>query len=995
MRLVNRKWIILFSLISVTYAFSPLSTELDPVIDKADGPDFMATHAGDRWVDSIMDALTLEQKVGQLFMVAAYSNKDEKHKNEIASLIENHHIGGLIFMQGGPLRQAELCNYFQSKSNVPLMISMDAEWGLSMRLDSTVKYPRQMMMGALSDPYLVYQLGKDMAAQCKRLGVHVSFSPVVDINSNPKNPVINSRSFGEDKRNVSDKSLAYMKGLQDGKIMACAKHFPGHGDTDSDSHYSLPLVNHSKEEIENVDLFPFKHLMNNGLASVMVAHLNIPALDSTQNRASTLSPYIVDTLLQQKLKFKGLIFTDALNMKGVANYNAPGDVDFLALKAGNDVLLFSEDVAKAKQRILNAIATGELKEKEVLEKVRKILKAKYWLGLNKLAPIQLENLYEDLNKIEYQSTINKITEGAITLAMNTDKLIPIKQLENKKILSVVLNEGSKNTFQTTLQKYANVTCVQFANPGNNADFEKLLTTLDSYDIILVSVHNLSVYPKNNYKLDAQLIDALNKLAGHPNAILSFFGNPYALSAVSNKKLFHAILLAYEESEAAQLNTAQVIFGALPAKGKLPVNIDADLTLGMGEETADLGRLKYGTPEDVGIARNDLKRIDSIVLDAIQQQTFPGCQVLVAKDNTIIFNKSYGYQTYEKTLPVDENTLYDIASITKIIASTAALMRLESEGKLHLEYSLCDYVPELVNGTPYENLTLQEILTHQAGLEPFINFYKEAMSNGVLRYDVFSMAQSDLYPYQVADKIFVNKDYKEKMYKKIVSTPLRPIKEYKYSDVGYYFMQMIIEKLSGVSLDIFTDSVFYSPLGAYQLTYRPTEKFPISKITPTEYDTYFRKQQVHGFVHDPGAAMMGGVAGHAGLFSNANDLAKMMQMFLNNGTYGGVNYLDSAVLKKYENCQFCETNRRAAGFDKPVMDGVGPTCQCISFESFGHQGFTGTMAWADPDKKVVYIFLSNRVYPNADNKKISTLSVRSKVQEVIYDAINRSEMMVAH
>lgn len=984
----------LFSLISVTYAFSPLSTQLDPVVDKADGPDFIAANAGDAWVDSILDALTLEQKIGQLFMVAAYSNKDEKHKNEIAALIKDYQIGGLIFMQGGPVRQAELCNYYQSVSKVPLMIAMDAEWGLSMRLDSTVKYPRQMMMGALSDPQLVYQLGKDMAAQCKRIGVHVSFSPVVDINSNPKNPVINSRSFGEDKRNVSDKSLAYMKGLQDGRIMACAKHFPGHGDTDSDSHYSLPLVNHTRQDIDNIDLFPFKHLINNGLASVMVAHLSIPSLDTTANRASTLSPYIVDTMLQQQLKFKGLIFTDALNMKGVAKYNAPGDVDFLALKAGNDVLLFSEDVPKAKQRILNALASGELNEKYVTDKVRKILKSKYWLGLHKIAPINIENLYADLNKIEYQSTINRITENAITLAVNTDNIVPIKNLENKKILSIVLNEKSKNTFQITLQRYANVECVQIENPANNAEFEKLLTKLNDYDIILVSVHNLSVYPKNNYKFDAGLAEALNKIAGHPNAILGFFGNPYALATVSNKKLFHATILSYEESEAAQTSMAQIIFGALPAKGKLPITIDADLKLGMGEETSDLGRLKYGLPEDVGIARNDLKRIDSIILDAIQQQTFPGCQVLVAKDNTVIFNKYYGYQTYEKLLPVNENTLYDIASVTKIIASTASLMHLEGEGKLQLEYSLCDYIPELVNGTPYEHLTLQEILAHQAGLEPFINFYKEAISNGVLRYDVFSMAQSDLYPNQVADKIYVNKDYKDKMYKKIVSTPLRPVKEYKYSDIGYYFMQMIIEKLSGTTLDKYADSVFYAPIGAHQLTYRPTQKYPIAAIAPTEYDTYFRKQQVHGFVHDPGAAMLGGVGGHAGLFSNANDLAKMMQMYLNNGTYGGKQFLDSTILKKYENCQFCETNRRAAGFDKPVMDGVGPTCQCVSFDSFGHQGFTGTMVWADPEKKVVYIFLSNRVYPNADNKKISTLSVRSKVQEVIYDAISKSELYVA-
>ena len=405
------------------------------------------------WVEKTFNSLTAEQKIGQLFMLATYSNKGESHAQEIEKMITQYGIGGLIFMQGGPYREAKYCNRYQAKSKVPLLISMDAEWGLGMRLDSVISYPRQMTLGAIQDNSYIEKMGEQIAKECKRLGIHVNFAPVVDVNVNPKNPVIGTRSFGEDKYNVAKKGIAYMKGLQGQHVLANAKHFPGHGDTDKDSHKALPVINHDINRLREIEFYPFEQLIKDSLASMMIAHLNIPALDSSKNSATTLSKNVVTDLLKKEMGFKGLIFTDALNMRGVADYNDPGEVDLKALLAGNDVLLFPQNIPLAVKKIQGAINDHKISQKEVDRRVKKILYAKYWAGLNEYKPIETKNLAKDLNSPDGYALRFKLYEKAITIAKNDDNLLPIRVLDTNTFASISIGEKKNNTFQKYLSKY--------------------------------------------------------------------------------------------------------------------------------------------------------------------------------------------------------------------------------------------------------------------------------------------------------------------------------------------------------------------------------------------------------------------------------------------------------------------------------------------------------------------------------------------------------------
>lgn len=946
------------------------------------------------WSDSILNSMTLEEKIGQLFMVAAYSNKTEEHVKQIDQLIENNHIGGLIFFQGGPVRQARLTNRYQAKSKVPLLIAMDAEWGLGMRLDSTISYPRQMMLGAIQDNDIIYRMGEDIAMQCNRLGVHINFAPVVDVNVNPKNPVINSRSFGEQKQNVGDKGLAYMNGMQKHHVLAVAKHFPGHGDTDKDSHKALPLVNHDINRLNNIELYPFQTMFDSGCGGVMVAHLLIPAIDSTPNRATTLSPKVVTGLLRNKMGFNGLVFTDALNMKGVSNYYKPGEADLLALLAGNDVLLFPKDVPLAVQMIKSAINEGRLSEADLNAHVIKILKAKYWAGLNNYSPIEEVRLYEDLNKLKYQRLHRQLISKSITLLKNTGDLIPYKNLENKKLASVAIGGEPNNYFQKKLKSYADVTAMHLPKDATDEQVKQILIKLESYSEVIVSFHKPSRSPSRHFGVSERAQQILGKIALNKSVTLVSFTSPYVFNWIKETSKCNAVVVAYNEKVTTQEITAQLLFGGVGASGKVPVSA-GEFESGTGYSTQPI-RFSYGKPSDVGMNPVKLAQIDSIANYAIKNGATPGCQILIAKNNQIVWNKAYGYHTYEKRIPVQSNDIYDLASLTKVVATLPAVMQLVDAGKIELDGTLGMYLPDLVSGTEYAKITLREMLAHQAGLRSWIPFYLNTMENGVPRYDIYSLESSPTYPIRVADQLYINKSYPDSMMKIIVSKSLKEPGEYKYSDLGYYFLKEIIERQTSQSLDVYAMTHFYKPIGMTTTGYHPSDRFPLSQIVPTENDNYFRNQLVHGYVHDPGAAMQGGVGGHAGVFSNAEDLAKIWQMYLNKGSYGGVKYIDSATVAEFTKCQFCEPNdkgnRRAVGFDKPVRgDDGGPTCSCVSYASFGHTGFTGTISWADPEENLIYIFLSNRIYPTAENRKLISMNIRTDIMEVIYASLNDSTL----
>ena len=952
----------------------------------AQSPDFLKVKGS--WADSLLKTYTDRDKIAQLFMVAAYSNKDKKHENEIKKLVQEYHIGGLIFFQGGPVRQARLTNDYQKLSNTPLFIAMDAEWGLSMRIDSTIRFPKQMTLGALNSDKLITEMGAEIAIQCKRMGVHISFSPVADINNNPENPVINYRSFGENKELVTNYAIAYMNGLQKEKVIAVGKHFPGHGDVTADSHHSLPVINHDLKHLELFEFYPFQKLIQSGLAGMMVAHLYIPSLDNTVNTATTLSPKVVNGLLKDSMNFEGLIFTDALNMKGVSQFYKPGEVDVKALLAGNDILLFAEDVPKAIDMIEDAVKRGEISMEEIEKRCRKILKAKEWCGLNKYKPIEIYNLVNDLNGIKAKALNRRLFAGAITLLDNENDIIPLKDLDTLNIAVLNIGDSLNNTFQKSILRYKKADLFYVSSSPKGKEWGNLLEQIHKYDLIIIGMYGNSAGVKTNYGISEEAIALVNVLQSKHRVIVSLFANPYALNKMEGATLWDGLLVAYENTIETKDYAGQIIFGGEVCTGKLPVTASKYYTFGEGIQLTNRVRMSYVLPEEIGINSNELLKADELAIEQIKDSAFPGCQILAAKDGRIFYYKSFGFHTYDSLQPVINSDLYDLASVTKILSAVSATMYQTDRGLISLDSTLGYYLPDVVDSSAYSKTVLREMLAHQAKFQPWIPFYVSTMKEGIWSDKIYRSSPSEGYTKRVAENLYISDSYNDSILKQIRNTKLNTKKKYLYSDLGYYFLQEIIQRQTNMPLNVFVDKTFYNPLGLQTLGYLPRKKFDLTEITPTEDDQIFRKQLIHGDVHDQGAAMLGGVAGHAGLFGNANDVAVMMQMLMNYGEYGGERYLSEKTVKEFTECQYCETNRRGAGFDRPTFGDVGPTCECVSALSFGHTGFTGITTWADPETDIIYVFLSNRSYPVADNPKILKSGVRTKIQQVFYDALER-------
>ncbi|NVJ84934.1 MAG: serine hydrolase [Algoriphagus sp.] len=938
------------------------------------------------WVDSVFNNLNEEERLGQLFMVAAYSNKDQNHVNEITNLIEKENLGGLIFFQGGPIRQARLTNYYQSKAKTPLFLAMDAEWGIGMRFDSIPDFPKAMTLGAIPDTQLIYEMGKEMARQFKELGMHINFAPVVDVNSNPDNPVIGYRSFGENPQAVAARSVAYMKGLQDHGIIANAKHFPGHGDTEADSHYSLPLIRHPEQRIWEVDLYPYQELFKENLKSVMVAHLNIPSLEDSGNKPTSLSKKVVTDLLQKQMNFKGLIFTDALNMQGVTKFYGPGEVDLQALLAGNDVLLYSQNVSKAKTLIREAVADGKIEQSEIDRRVKKILKAKYEVGLNRYQPLELEGLYERLVTPENEEIRERLYAAALTVASNKNGLLPFKQLDTKRFASLSIG-GKGEDFQKTLSKYAQFEHFTISKAASESEHYNLMKKLEDFDVVVVGLQGITNSPRRAFGIAPGDVALLRKLQERQELVTVLFGNAYATRFLEG--LDH-VVIAYEDNYLTQQLSPQILFGGRPAMGILPVSTGTQFTYGVGGFLSGLNRLSYGSPESVGLDSKILDRIDEVAEKAIKIQATPGANVLVVKDGKVVFERSYGKLEYRNSPKVNSETVYDLASITKVLATTQAVMFLESRGELDMNKTLGDYLPEL-QGTNKENLALKDVMAHEAGLKAFIPHYVNTVESGQWRSDYYQPSSSPGFTRPVSNEMYANDALRDSIWQWTVESELLPKRggrnRYVYSDLTMYFMQAVVERIVNQPLDEFLDQNFYQPLGLYTLTFKPFEKMPLDNIAPTENDVAFRKRQIRGYVHDPGAAMYGGVAGHAGLFGKANDLAVMMQMMLNMGYYGDVSLLKPGTVREFTKRQSTQS-RRGWGWDKPEPepDKGGSAGKLAPKSTFGHTGFTGTCVWADPENNLIYVFLSNRVYPEAENRKLLSEEIRTQIHDIIYEAM---------
>ncbi len=941
------------------------------------------TRAQERWVDSIMQAMTIEQKIGQLFMMPAYSNKDAKHEIYIDRLIKKYHIGGLIFFQGTPSKQAEMTNRFQTLSEVPLLIGIDGEWGLDMRLKNTYRFPWNMTLGAIQDDKLIEDFGKHLGRHAKRLGIHINFAPVVDVNINPKNPIIGNRSFGESPQNVANKAIAFTKGMQSEGVLANAKHFPGHGDTDVDSHLALPTIPFTEERLDTIELYPYKKLFNSGLASVMVAHLSVPAFEPNASLPSSLSKNIVTDLLKNRMGFEGLILTDALNMKGAANFSTSAEINLEVIKAGNDILLMPDDIEGTFTKIQEALTDGVLTEERIDHSLKKILKAKYWAGLYENTAISQENLLSDLNTVYDDVLHHELVKNAITLVKNDKSIYPVKDLLNHKIAYVKLGDADHTSFVERLKDYTNVDIIT----GNTIDV--VMNKLKGYDTVIIGYHKSNENPWKGFKFMETELVWLQEIARKKQVILDIFASPYSLLDIKSFTNIETVVVSYQNSKMAQDISAQLIFGASATKGRLPVSINEDFAIGSGITSSSLKRLSYSIPEKVGMSSKKLQRVDSIAKVVIDEKMAPGLQVLVARKGEVVYRKSFGYHTAEKKYEVKNTDLYDLASLTKILGGIPAIMKAYEEDKFNLETPIGNLMPVL-QGTDKENITIKEALSHYGRFKAWIPFYLTTLDSVTKEplKSYYNVRKTKKYGLQVARNFYLRTSFKDSINKMIAESPLRDKQEYKYSGLIFYLFKDYLEKEYGTGLNTMNDLNFYQPLGATTLTYKPLDKFPTIRIVPTEIDKFYRKQLLHGYVHDQGAATLGGVNANAGLFSNANDVAKMMQLYLQNGYYGGKRYFDGETIAKFNKRHFEDDGvRRGLGFDKPQLDeGIKATCGCVSTESFGHSGYTGTYTWADPESQLVYVFLSNRVYPTAENSKLVMQNIRTEVQRLIQDAI---------
>ena len=935
-----------------------------------------------QWVNKVYASMSLEERIGQLFMVSVVSKEGEKAASATEKLIKEHHIGGIIFLKGSPVQQAKFTNRFQSASKTPLLIGMDAEWGMAMRLDSTFAFPWNMTLGAIQNNSIIKEVGYRIGLHAKRLGVHINFAPVIDVNINPKNPIIGNRSFGEDVENVGNKASAFITGMHEAGVLSSGKHFPGHGDTATDSHHALPYLNFTRKRLDSIEIRPYTKLIAKELSSVMVAHLALPNLERKKGLPATLSKKIVTQILKKDLGFKGLIFTDALNMKAVSEFAPEGEVALAAFLAGNDMLLIPEDLVSAKKKVLEAVISGKISGSRLAHSVKKILMAKYKAGLHKFSPVKIEGLVGDLNTVKDHLLYEKAVENAITVVKNHFSLIPITNLEKHKIAYVKFGDAPGDYFVNALKRYDKVTVIE---AKDIADYEKQLR---NFNLVIIGFHRSNENPWKEHlfsKTELTLLQQISQMHTH-NTVLAVFTKPYALLDVANFDAIESVVVSYQNSKVAQEKMAEVLFGAIGAKGRLSATANSIFPVKTGIDTKAIARLGYSIPERVSLDSKKLNHVDLLVQQGIDSLMFPGAQILIAKKGKVVYHKAFGKPTYDASENIKKSHLYDLASVTKILGTLPLVMKMEEEKKIQLHNTFQELIPEYKE-SELKNVTVLKALSHYGRLPAWIAFYLNTLNEDRKPSELLYKSQPTKdYSIKVTEGMYLANFYKDSIYNRIGRQELKQ-NEYRYSDVAYYVLKKYIEDTYKTSMDVLLNDFLLKPLGANRLLYNPLVEYDKAEVVPSEIDDYFRYQTVHGYVHDTGAAMQGGIGGHAGLFGNANDVAKVMQMYLQKGYYGGKRYLLPETIEKFNTCHFCdEAVRRGVGFDKPQLEDEGPTCGCVSHKSFGHSGFTGTYTWADPEEELIYVFLSNRTYPSMQNNLLLKSGLRTRIQQAIYDSI---------
>lgn len=960
-----------------------------------------------QWVDSVLGRLNLKERIGQLFIYTIAPYQDKANKELLRKVVEDYKVGGLLFSGGLLQNQAMLTNEAQRRADVPLLITFDGEWGLSMRLRGTPVFPRNMVLGCIQDDSLLYEYGREMARQCRELGVQVNFAPVADVNINPENPVINTRSFGESPVNVADKVTAYAKGLEAGGVLSVCKHFPGHGDTDVDSHKALPRLPFTRERLDSVELYPFRKAIREGLGGMMVGHLEVPAFEPQGGLPSSLSRSVVYDLLTRELQFRGLIFTDALAMKGVSNNES---LCLKALKAGHDLLLVPRRIKEDVEAVLAAVKRGELTEQAIEEKCRKVLTFKYALGLSKKPFVRLSGLEERINTPGAQDLIRRLKAAAITVLGNAAEVLPLDPVVKEV---AVLNVGEAVGIQPFLKQLSGYTHpVEFRLGKELPEAERraLRGRLSKYKRILVCV--------TEQRLEAYQAFFAEFAPEVPVVWLFFVPGKQLLQAHRGISKAGAVVLAHSADEDVQRQAARILYADAVADGRLSASIGNLFAAGEGVSLTPQTERRF-VPEEYGLDSRLLAQIDTIAREGIREGAYPGCQVVILKDGKPMYDKAFGTYTGESVrgkaaVPVTPASVYDIASLTKTTATLLAVMKLYDKGRLNLTDRVADYLPCLQE-TDKRNITVSELLFHQSGLPSTLMFYQDAIDKESYEGTLFKARQDRLHPVrigqqtwanpafrfrpgltskvrtaectlQVCDSLWLNSSFKMEYLQKIIDTPLRD-KRYRYSCVGFILLQQLVEARAGMPMDEYLAREFYVPMGLKRTGYLPLRRLPKEEIVPSSVDAFLRKTVLQGFVHDESAAFQGGVSGNAGLFSTAEEVARVYQMLLNGGELDGKRYLSK------ETCRLFTTTvakgcRRGLGFDRPDVQNPAksPCAPSAPSSVYGHIGFTGTCAWVDPENGLVYVFLSNRIYPNVWNAKLQKMDIRGRIQEAMYRAV---------
>lgn len=937
----------------------------------------IAQNTKQQWVDSVFQKLSTNEKISQLFMlpISSYSSKAEQEL--LISQIKKLKPGSILITRGGPVSHVALLNRLQAASKTPLLTAINAEWGLEQSLDSTMSFAKPLQLGSIHNDSLVFAAGKEIGRQMKILGLHLNFAPNADINIDDDLYPTTLRYFSDDKEKVTAKSIQFIKGLQSEKILAAAKHLTNQK---KDRHLAIKdsSIVFNINKLDTISFYPFQKLIESGVNGIVTSHLDYVIPGKKKPVLVPVSDVFVTELIKTKLGFKGLVIAEMPYFRKVSNKTKAGEAERLAFEIGNDLLVDPINLSTSIKKISKTLKNNPKLKAQLDTSVKKILSAKFDAGLSQNKLVDADSIPQRLNSANAKVLQYQLAEASPTLLNNSESLIPIASFENNSFASISIGKSEVNEFNHYLSKYADF---------KKHSVQSLKDTLGLRQKIKdASYIVLALFPSAK-GLTHQLASVVKKLALTHRVVICSFGDPEDLKFFKH----HSTLIAsYSDDDLTQKITAQIIFGALSAKGELPISIGDDLKINQGLNTDTLARLSYALPELAGMDSQVLLKIKTIMQEAIDLGATPGCQVLIAKDGKVVYEQSAGWFTYDKKIPVTDEAIYDLASMTKVSATLQAVMFMHEKGLIDINKKISVYLPELKESNK-KDFTIKDILTHQAGLWPFLPFWAQTVKDSTLMKEYYQTKKSEEYPFPVADSIFAHKSMKDSLWHWIIKAKIREkvprtAYDYRYSDMGFYVLQHLAEKILNQPMQDFLQKNIYEPIGAYTVGYLPREKFDISLIAPTENDKLFRRRLLIGYVHDQGAAMHGGIAGHAGLFGSANDMAKLGQMWLKKGRYGKQQFFKPETLELFTEKQYADS-RRGLGWDKPVIgDSNGPTSIYASPKTFGHTGFTGTSIWVDPEFNIVYVFLSNRVYPVMTNNKILNANIRPRIQDVIYLSI---------